>query len=141
MSTFYNDGKGELLKGNIDLENDTINLAFMDPSYSPDKDSDTYWSDINSNEATDSGGSGIGPVALSNKAVSIDDSNDRAEFDADDVTKTNQTTDTDKFVIYKDTGSASTSNLICSVDIDEGKLQPVDGDLSITFSSEGIFAF
>lgn len=134
-SVFYNNGKGELLKANIDLETDTIKLAFMQTTYTPDVDAHVYWADISSSIA-----SGTTAQTLSGKTVTVDNTNNRAEFDATDVSVASQTTTTDKFVLYKDTGNSATSQLICCVDISEGTLSPINGTLGITFNAEGIFA-
>jgi hypothetical protein len=135
MSVFYNNGKGELLKANIDLESDTIKLAFMATAYTPDVDAHVYWSDVSASIA-----SGTTAQTLASKTVTVDNANNRAEFDAANVSLSNVTTTTDKFVLYKDTGVAATSPLICCVDVSEGTLSPVDGTLSIAFNAEGIFA-
>lgn len=134
-SVFYNNGKGELMKANIDLESDTIKLAFMATTYTPDIDAHVYWSDISGSLA-----SGTTSQTLGSKTVTVDNTNNRAEFDAANVSLSPITTSTDKFVLYKDTGNAATSQLICCVDIAEGTLSPVDGTLSVTFNAEGIFA-
>lgn len=137
-SAFNNNGKGEIMKGNIDLESDTIKIAFMDEAYVFDKDADDNYDDISASIA-----SGSTDQTLANKAVNIDDVNDRAEFDADDIALTSQTISggTDGVIIYKDTGVASTSTVIAWVEFAEGTLTPVNGDLDINWNSEGIFAF
>lgn len=137
MSAFYNYGKGEILKANIDLESDTIKAAFMAPSYAPDIDAEHFYSDISASVA-----SGSADQTLGSKTVTVDDTNDRAEFDAADLSISNETISggTDMIVIYKDTGNAATSPLIAYIDIAEGTLIPIDGTLTITWNSEGIFA-
>lgn len=135
MSVFYNNGKGELLKANIDLESDTISLAFMATSYTPDIDAHVYWSDISSSLA-----SGTSVQTLGSKTVTVDNTNNRAEFDAANASIAGVTAETDKFVLYKNTGVAATSQLICCVDIAEGTLRPIGGTLGINFNAEGIFA-
>lgn len=135
MSVFYNNGKGELLKANIDLESDTINFAFMATSYTPDIDAHVYWSDISASIA-----SGTTVQVLGSKTVTVDNTNNRAEFDAANVSVAGITAETDKFVLYKNTGVAATSQLICCVDIAEGTLRPIGGTLGINFNAEGIFA-
>lgn len=135
-SAFYNAGKGFLLKGDIDLENDTIKCAFMSTSYTQDIDAHVYYSDVSASVA-----SGSTTQTLASKVVNVDNTNNRAEFDAADLSVAAQTTTTNKVVIYKDTGVAATSPLICCIDIAEGTLSPVGGTLAITWNSEGIFAF
>lgn len=136
MSVFYNAGKASILKGDIDLENDTIKLAFMATAYTPDKDTHVFWSDVSASLA-----SGTTAQTLASKAVNTDNTNDRAEFDATDISAPAITTSTNKFVIYKDTGNPATSPLIACIDIVEGTLSPIAGTLALTFNAEGIFAF
>ncbi len=134
-SLLYLKGTEQALLGGINLESDTIKLAFMATSYTPNAGTHAFWSDISASIAATTSAQ-----TLSGKDVRIDTGNSRVEFDATDVSVANQTTSTDKFVIYKDTGSPATSPLIACIDIAEGTLAPVDGTLSITFNAEGIFA-
>jgi len=135
---FNNTAKGEIMKGNIDLVNDTIKVAFMDPAYAPDIDADDFYSDISAEIA-----SGSNDYTLASKTVTVDDTNNRAEFDAADTTQASQTIlgGTDLMIIYKDTGTPATSNVIAYIDIAEGTLTPIDGTLAISWNAEGIFAF
>jgi hypothetical protein len=138
MSAFYNFGKGEILKANIDLVDDIIKVAFMAPAYTPDIDAHDYYSDISASIAA-----GSADQTLASKTVTVDDTNNRAEFDAADLSIANETITggTDMMVLYKDTGNPATSPLICYIDIAEGTLTPIDGTLAIAWNSEGIFAF
>ena len=134
-SAFFNTGKGEILKGNIDLVNDTINYAFMKTTWTPNIDTEDNYDDVSANVA---GGSSA--AALAGKAVNVDATNNRAEFDATDLSLASQTfSDTsDKILIYKNTGVASTSTLICYIEITS--IQPVGGTVTVTWDTEGIFS-
>lgn len=135
MSTLYLKGVEQLLTGNIDLESDTIKLDYMATSYTPSATTESFYSDVSANVA-----SGAPTETLANVDVRIDTGNTRVEVDADDVTQGSITTTTNKFIIYKDTGTASTSPLIACIDIAEGTLSPSSGTLSLTFNTEGLFA-
>lgn len=135
MSTLYLKGLEQAFLGNIDFETDTIKLKYMATSYTPDVTTENFLSDVSASEA-----SGAPTETLANVDVRIDTGNTRIEIDADDVTEASITTNTDSFIIYKDTGDAATSPLIAYVDITEGTISPVNGTLAITFNSEGIFA-
>lgn len=135
MSILFLKGLEQSLLGNIDMESDTIKCAFMSTSYSPDAGTDQFYSDISSDVA-----SGTTDLTLANVDVRIDTGNSRVELDADNLSDTGVTASTDKFVIYKDTGTASTSTLIACLDIAEGTLNPINGTLSITLNAEGIYA-
>lgn len=132
-STFYNNGKAALLKN--DMDSVTLKLIFFAPAYTADKDAHVYLSDVSASRA-----SGTSDQTLSNVTITVDNTNDRVEVDADNVSVANETTSTDKFGIYISTGVDATSELICCIDIAEGTLNPVDGTLAITFNAEGIFA-
>lgn len=66
-------------------------------------------------------------------------------FDAADVTFTGVTGDpSEALIIYKDTGTAATSNLICYIDTVSGpaalSVTPNSGDITISWSPSGIFS-
>jgi hypothetical protein len=65
-------------------------------------------------------------------------------FDAADVTFTGVTGDpSEALIIYRDTGTAATSNLICYIDTVAGPaaltVTPNTGDIVVTWSAQGIF--
>jgi hypothetical protein len=136
MASFlYNKGKTEILNGGIDLLNDTIKVAMVTSSYSPDKDADDYFDDV-TNEVSGTGYT-AGGKALTNKSVSQDNTNDRAKFDADDVTWTVATITARAAVIYEDTGTDSTSPLIAFVDFGEDYSTSGE-DFTIEWHADGI---
>lgn len=135
MSTLYLKGIEQAFLGNIDCENDTIKLKYMQTGYTPNAGTHAFLSDVSASEA-----SGAPTETLASVDIRIDAANSRVEFDCADVTENSITTSTDKFIIYKDTGSAATSPLIACIDIAEGTVAPVAGTLAITFNAEGIFA-
>lgn len=135
MSTLHLTGISEILKGNIDFENDTFRLSYMATTYTPDAENDQFFSDTSANVAADS------PTeTLTGGAVTIDAANNRVEIDFADVSEASITTTTDKFQVYKWTGSASTSTIIGTFDITEGILNPVSGTLGLTFDVQGLFS-
>lgn len=135
MSTLYLKGIEQTFLGNIAFETDTLKLKYMSTSYTPNAGTESFLSDVSASEA-----SGAPTETLANVDVRIDTGNSRVEIDFDDVTEASVTTTTDKFIIYKDTGVASTSPLIGCFDIVEGTLAPVSGTLALTFNAEGIFS-
>lgn len=130
----FNYGKGEIIKGNIDLENDTIKVAKMAAAYSPNIDADQFLSDVSA--------SVVGTSQTIATTVTVNNTDDAAYGDAADTNETNQTLTTDMVVFYKDTGTASTSTLIGYADItSDGStpvtLQPTDGDIDLVFATNG----
>lgn len=113
----------------------TPKLAPMATSYTPNAGTDSYYSDISASLA-----SGASLITLSNFTVRIDTGNARVEFDADDISEASQTFTTDKFSIIFDTGVAATSPILCTIDLTEGTLSPVNGTFAITVNAEGFAA-
>jgi len=136
MSAFYNKGKERILKQWHDGGSaKTIKAMFMAPAYTPDVDSHQFVSDISASRA-----SGTTDQTLASIAIAADNTNNRAEFDAADLSVATVTTSTDMIVLYESTGVDATSTLLCYIDIAEGTISPVSGTLAITWNSEGIFA-
>lgn len=132
----YNHAKGEFLKGNIDLENDTIKLALVD-GYTPNIDTHQNWDDVSSSEVSATGYT-AGGAALASGSVTVDTANDRAEFDAtDEVWTITGTLTADGAILYKDSGTASTSPVIRYFDFG-GDETTEDGDFTVQFNAEGV---
>lgn len=131
----YTKGLEQLGLGNIDLEGDTIKLAPMATSYTPNYNTDQFWSDVSASLA-----SGATAITLTSLTFDIDTGNSRVEFNSADISESNQTFSTDKFIIYKDTGVDSTSPLIACIEFTEGTLSPVDGTFAVTVNAEGFFS-
>lgn len=134
-STLHLKGIEQAFLGNINFESDTIKLAFMATTFTPDAVNDSFYSDVSAEVA-----SGSTNQTLAGKDIRIDGANSRVEFDADNISVASQTFVTDKVLIYKDTGVASTSPVIATLDIVEGTLSPVGGTIAINFNTEGLFA-
>ena len=128
--------KQTLLQGGIDGDNDSFKLALLDSNHSNNIDSQEFWGDVNGNEVSGSGYS-AGGQAISNTGTSQDDTDDEGVFDGDDVTWSNSTITASYAVVYKDTGSASTSNIVCIFDFGGSKSSD-NGDFTVSFGSEGI---
>ena len=136
--TAYNDGKMGLLRGWVDLQGDTIKVALVTSSYSPDIDTHDQFDDI-SDELAASGNYTSGGEALASKSVSADDTNDRGEFNATDLTWT-ALTPSAAFrygIIYRSTGTPSTSRLIAYIDFGADQ-DPGGSDFTIQWHADGI---
>ncbi len=135
VNLIYNKGKTEILNGAIDLLTDTIKVALVTSSYSPNKDTHDYFDDV-TNEVSGTGYT-AGGKALANKSVTQDDTNDRAEFDTDDVTWTVSTITARAVVLYKDSGTASTSPLLAYIDFGDD-YTTLGEDFTVEWDTEGI---
>lgn len=139
MASFvYNTGKKSLGNGgDIDWVNDDIYVALLTSSYTPDKDNHQYFSDVSADEASGTGYTSEG-FLLTNTAINIDNTNDRAEYDADDISESGLTITYRYYCVFKNTGTPSTSRLIAL--IDTGSDQVIDAStLSVAWSADGIF--
>lgn len=131
----YNSFKQKIMNGSIDLDTDTIKVALVSSSYTPDQDAHDFFDDV-TNEVTGTNYV-AGGATLANKTVTQDNTNNRGVFDADDATWASSTITARGAVIYKSTGTASTSALIAYVDFSTDK-QSSSGTFTIQWSSSGI---
>lgn len=147
-SGFYNTGIEKLvnpnLAGAIDLIDDTIKLLLVRDTYSFDPDHD-FVSNVSSAELAvtgyTGGFSGSGRKTLTGKSLARNDTSNRTEYDATDVTwvalGTGQTIG--GIVVYKNGTSDSDSQLIAFFDITD---QATNGlDFTVQWGSAGLFNF
>ncbi len=136
-SVFYNNYHEELGKGNIDYTSDSFKIALMTSSYTPDVDTEVYYSDL-TNEASGTGYS-AGGNAVDNVSLTQDNTNDRANVDFDDEVFTTVTLSAiDAFVLYKDTGVGSTSPLIAYIEFTEGVQNVIGANFTVQPNSSGV---
>jgi hypothetical protein len=131
-STIYNSYKTDLFNANINHASATIKCALVTATYTVSTAHD-FFNDI-TNEVSGTGYT-AGGATLANKAVSIQSTT--AIFDADDVTWSSSTITARAAVLYKDTGTASTSNLLVYVDFGSN-LSSSAGNFTIQWNASGI---
>lgn len=138
MASFvYNNYKARMLGLGtmVDLDADTIKMSLHTSTYTPNQDSHDFYDDV-TNEIGASGTYSAGGATLT-VTLSQDNTDDEGVFDATDVSFTGATITARYAVIYKSTGTAGTSPLICLIDF--GSDQSVtSGTFTITFAGEGI---
>lgn len=108
-NSLYDAGREEFLTGGIDYSSDTIKMALMADTYTPNVSTDQFWSDVSSNV--------IGtPQTLSSKTAT------NGVADCSDVmfTGVGAGNNVDYIVLYKDTGTPSSSTLIALYDTATG---------------------
>lgn len=136
----YTNYKVQALKGTIFPLTDSLYCALMTSSYTPAQDTDTYWADINANESSGTGYT-AGGQALTSPTITANTSLHAGVYGAANVTWANATIANARYaVIYKNTGTASTSPLMALVDF--GTTQSSSGDnFTITWSTSpaGVF--
>lgn len=131
----YNAFKKNIMNGSIDLDTDTIKVALVTSSYTPNQDTDDMFDDV-TNEVSGTGYT-AGGASLANKTVTQDNTDNEGVFDADDVTWSTSTITARAAVVYKSTGTASTSPLICYIDFGSDKISTA-GNFIIAWNAEGI---
>lgn len=133
---WYGRGLESVKNGEIDWANDTIKVALIEDTYVPDQGADEFFSDVNADEASGAGYT-AGGEALTTKVVNYDAANLHVTYDADDVTWANSSIAARYAVIYKDTGTASTSQLIGYGDAGATE-ESVDADFDLNWNTDGI---
>jgi hypothetical protein len=136
-----NEGIESIVDRNIDLIADTIKIALVSSTYSPNKD-DQF---IDTGGASDVVDAIIGTAqTLGSKATGKDTTGDFAYFDAADPTFTAVAAGSTVAgaVIYKDTGTPTTSKIIEYLDLTDTPTN--GGDITIQFAapaSGGVLKF
>ena len=114
----------------VDLIDDTIKIALIDTGTYTYNAADEFWSSASS--------ALVGTAqTLASKSVT------NGTFDAADVTFTSVTgASVEALIIFKDTGTAGTSSLICFIDVAASGLPvtPNGGNITVTFNASGIFS-
>jgi hypothetical protein len=137
-SAIYNSFKRDIANGSIDLDTDTIKVMLVTSSYSPNIDSHDKRDDV-TNEVSGTGYS-AGGATLANKSVTVDNTNDRALFDADNVVWSTASITARGAVLYKSRGGASSADeLICYIDFGSD-ITSTAADFTLAFNASGIIA-
>ena len=128
----YNEFKEELLLGNIDMDGHTFKVILV-TGYTPNIDSHNGLSDVSASEESGTGYT-AGGATLAGKAVTKDTVNDRAKFDADDVTWTGLNVGTPSHAILYDDTHASD----CLVAYWEVTTATNGGNYTLQFGANGV---
>jgi len=134
-NAIYNHLKSELQKASFNFTSDTIKVALVTSSYAANIDSHDNFDDI-TNEVSGTGYT-AGGATLTSPTVTQDNTNDRGVFDAADVTWASSTITARGAVIYKSTGTASTSKILGYVDFGADKSSS-GSDFTIQWHTNGI---
>lgn len=98
----------------IDYITDTIKASLHTSGYTPNQDTDQYFTAATSELAT-AGGYTAGGATLAGKTLTYDGPSNTVRFKANDITWTSATFTARQMVIRKDTGTAATSHLMGNV--------------------------
>ena len=134
----YSKGIEQFLAGSLDWDADTIKVMAVKTGYTLNKETHEFLDDVSASRYT-----GTTDQTLGSKTNTIDTGNNRVELGGGAVTFSSLaisgSDDVIGFIIYKDTGVASTSPLIAFDDPTD--VTPNGGDVTYTPNSEGIVQF
>lgn len=119
----------------VDFNTDTIKVSLHTSTYSPAQDTDDFFNDA-TNEVSGTGYT-AGGITLTSPTVTYDTSSDQIRLDAADVSWTSSTITARYAVVYKSTGTASTSLLICYFDFGSNQ-STSNGTFAINWHADGI---
>lgn len=135
----YNDFKEQLFKKVHDMVNDSIKVT-LHTSYTPNIDTHQVRADVSATEYSTASGYTAGGVTLGSKAVTQDDTNDRAAFDAADAAWTSlgplSPATPSHAIIWNDTPTSPADPLICYVIL--GTTATNGGNYTLTWHANGI---
>lgn len=121
----------------IDWDTDTIKVALLTNSYTPDQDAHNYFDDVVAYEVTGTGYT-AGGATLANKTNSYNTSTNVITLDADDVTWSSSTITARYAVVYDATPSTNaTKPLVGYVDFGSDQSSS-NGNFTITWDATGI---
>lgn len=126
-----------LFAGSINWGTDTIKVALCTSAYTPDQDTHDFFNDI-TNEVTGTGYT-AGGATLASKASTYTAGTNTTAIDAADVTWSSSTITARYAVVYKSTGTASTSPLIGLVDFGADVISSA-GNFTITWDAAGVMS-
>jgi len=110
-------------------------VALVLSGYSPNIDTHDFFDDI-TNEASGAGYT-AGGITLSSTTVIMNTTSDLAAFDAADITWATSTITARGAVLYRNTGTGSTSPLIAYFDFAEDKISSA-GNFTIQWNAAGL---
>lgn len=125
------------LNKEVDFDTDTIKIALVSSSYTPNQDTHDYWDDVVANEVSGTGYT-AGGQALTSKSVSYDSASNVIVLDAADAVWSSSTITARYAVIYDDAGATTAQKVLLGY-IDFGSDQSsTNGNFTVTFDSTGI---
>lgn len=135
-SKLYGNFLLKALNKEVDFDSDTIKVALLTSSYTPNQDTHDYFNDVSSAEVTGTGYT-AGGATLASKTATYDAGTNVIVLDAADITFSSSTITARYAVVYGSTGTASTSPLIGFVDFGSDQ-SSTNGNFTITWDSTGI---
>lgn len=136
-SKLYGQFLAQALNKEVDWDTDTIKVALLSNSYTPDQDAHNYFDDVVAYEVTGTGYT-AGGTTLANKTNTYNSATNTIVLDADDVTWSSSTI-TARYAVVYDASPATnaTKPLIGYVDFGSDQSSS-NGNFTITWDATGI---
>jgi hypothetical protein len=136
-SKLYGQFLQQALNKEVDWDSDTIKVALLTNSYTPDQDAHNYFDDVVANEVSGTGYT-AGGLTLSNKTSTYNSATNTIVLDADDVTWSSSTITARYAVVYDATPATdATKPLVGYVDFGSDQSSS-NGNFTITWDATGI---
>lgn len=120
-----------------DWDTDTIKVALVSSSYTPNQDTHDYWDDVVANEVTGTGYT-AGGATLASKTNTYDSATNTTVLDAADPVWSSSTLTARYAVIYSDAGASNSLKALLGY-IDFGSDQSsTNGNFTVTFDATGV---
>lgn len=116
---------------------DTIKVALCTNAYTPNQDTHAFFSDI-TNELTTAGGYTAGGATLGSAAKTYTAGTNVLMFDGADTSWASSTITARYAIVYKSTGTGSTSPLVLYVDFG-ADVSTTNGTFQITWDAAGLW--
>lgn len=136
-SKMYGQFLAKALNKEVDWDSDTIKVALVSGSYTPNQDSHDYWDDVSANEVSGTGYT-AGGLTLAGKTITYDSANNVVILDANDAVWSSSTITARYAVIYDDAGATSSQKVLIGY-VDFGSDQSsTNGNFTVTWDATGI---
>jgi hypothetical protein len=125
------------LNKEVDWDTDTIKVALVSSSYTPNQDTHDYWDDVVANEVTGTGYT-AGGATLGSKTATYDGATNVVILDAADTVWASSTITARYAVIYDDAGATNAQKVLVGY-VDFGSDQSsTNGNFTVTWDATGI---
>lgn len=136
-SKMYGNFLLKALNKEVDWDTDTIKVALVSSSYTPNQDSHDYWDDVSANEVTGTGYT-AGGASLASKTATYDSGTNVVILDAADTVWASSTITARYAVIYDDAGATAAQKVLVGY-VDFGSDQSsTNGNFTVTWDATGI---
>jgi hypothetical protein len=136
-SKMYGNFLLKALNKEVDWDSDTIKVALLTSSYTPNQDAHDYWDDVSANEVTGTGYT-AGGATLGTKTATYDSGTNVVILDAADTVWASSTITARYAVLYDDSGATSAQKVLVGY-VDFGSDQSsTNGNFTVTWDATGI---